>query len=147
VPRVDPRYGKLQMSFEPNRGQTDARVSFLARGGGYSLFLEPTRAVFALSQPARKRSGTDATAKPAAWPRDLARTSRPPANFETSTLAMRLVGASSAASAVGESPLAGKVNYYIGNDPKRWHENIPTFGRVRYSSVYRPTIRTHSSPR
>jgi len=49
------------MSFEPNRGQTDARVSFLARGGGYSLFLEPTRAVFALDARGRSRRRGDSS--------------------------------------------------------------------------------------
>ncbi len=29
-------YGKVEMSFEENRGQTDDQVAFLARGGGYT---------------------------------------------------------------------------------------------------------------
>jgi hypothetical protein len=33
--------------FEPNLGQTDPRVRFLARGGGYVLFLTPTEAMIA----------------------------------------------------------------------------------------------------
>jgi hypothetical protein len=40
-------YGKLPLSFEPNRGQTDARVMFLARVSGYTLFVTSTEAVFA----------------------------------------------------------------------------------------------------
>ena len=28
-------YGKLPLAFEPNRGQSDGRVRFLARGAGY----------------------------------------------------------------------------------------------------------------
>ena len=28
-------YGKIPLSFEPNQGQTDARVKFLSRGFGY----------------------------------------------------------------------------------------------------------------
>src|ERR1700730_6443779 len=32
-------YGKLPLSFEANQGQTDKSVNFVARGGGYSLFL------------------------------------------------------------------------------------------------------------
>lgn len=35
-------YGKLSLSFEANRGQTNSQVDFLARGAGYSLFLTPT---------------------------------------------------------------------------------------------------------
>ena len=41
-------YGKLPLSFEANRGQSDTRVKFLARGNGYALFLTPTEAVLSL---------------------------------------------------------------------------------------------------
>src|SRR4051812_36271713 len=34
------------LRFEPNRGQTDARVKFLSRGPGYRLFLTESDAVF-----------------------------------------------------------------------------------------------------
>ena len=43
--RMRNAYGSLPLSFEENRGQTDARVRFLARGGGYALFLTSTDAV------------------------------------------------------------------------------------------------------
>ena len=44
-PQVVENYGKLPLSFEANRGQTDSRVDFLSRGGGYTLFLTPTEAM------------------------------------------------------------------------------------------------------
>ena len=28
------------------------------------------------------------------------------------------------------------MNYFIGNDPKKWHTGIPTFAQVKYSQVY-----------
>jgi hypothetical protein len=40
-------YGKLPLSFEPNQGQTDARVKFLSRASGYTLFVTADEAVFA----------------------------------------------------------------------------------------------------
>src|SRR5258708_589872 len=40
-------YGKLPLSFEPNQGQTDAQVKFLAHVPGYTLFVCSTGAVFA----------------------------------------------------------------------------------------------------
>src|SRR5229473_3193176 len=40
-------YGKLPISFEPNQGQTDARVKFFARASGYTLFVTSDEAVFA----------------------------------------------------------------------------------------------------
>ena len=42
-------YGKLPLSFEANHGQTDKRVKFLSRTGGYTLFLTGDEAVMALS--------------------------------------------------------------------------------------------------
>ena len=41
-------YGKLRLHFEANRGQTDERVKFLARGSGYGLFLTSTESVLVL---------------------------------------------------------------------------------------------------
>ena len=38
-PKLVASYGKLAPSFEANRGQTDARVRSLTRGGGYTIFL------------------------------------------------------------------------------------------------------------
>src|ERR1700683_490992 len=37
--KIPEDYGKLPLSFEANRGQTDPKVKFLSRGSGYSLFL------------------------------------------------------------------------------------------------------------
>ena len=45
-------YGKLPLSFEANRGQTDPRVKFLSQGQGYSLFLTNQAAVLSLTKPA-----------------------------------------------------------------------------------------------
>jgi hypothetical protein len=35
-------YGNLPLAFEPNVGQTDAQVRFLARGGGMTALAPPT---------------------------------------------------------------------------------------------------------
>src|SRR5213594_4757146 len=42
------KLGALPLYFEPNQGQTDSRVRFLARGSGYSLFLADSEAVLRL---------------------------------------------------------------------------------------------------
>jgi len=28
------------------------------------------------------------------------------------------------------------VNYFLGNDARRWQVNVPTYRRVRYAGVY-----------
>jgi hypothetical protein len=49
-PRLAEAYGKLPLSFEVNKGQTDSRVKFLSRGRGYSLFLTGNEAVLSLNK-------------------------------------------------------------------------------------------------
>ncbi len=44
-------YGKLPLSFEPNRGQTEGPAQFLSRGPGYTLLLSSTEAVLELRTP------------------------------------------------------------------------------------------------
>ncbi|MCI0422629.1 MAG: hypothetical protein L0312_25990, partial [Acidobacteria bacterium] len=41
-------YGRLPLRFEANSGQTDARVKFLSRGRGYTMFLTGDEAVLSL---------------------------------------------------------------------------------------------------
>src|SRR5882757_10839784 len=41
-------FGAVPLHFEENRGQTDPKVQYVARGSGYTIFLTPDEAVFAL---------------------------------------------------------------------------------------------------
>ena len=129
--RLRKAYGPLPLSFAPNRGQTDAGVEFLSRGAGYTLFLTCSGdAVMALQKPASKRDalahrGPDKGGSVA---------SRAP-DYQT-VLRMKLVGANRAPGVEGVEELAGKTNYFIGNDPGRWRMNVPTYARVEYESVY-----------
>ena len=49
--RVLVRYAQLPLHFEANQGQTDARVRFLSRGSGFTLFLTADEALLSLNPP------------------------------------------------------------------------------------------------
>jgi hypothetical protein len=100
--------GHLPLRFEPNQGQADPGVKFLARGAGYGLFLTPDQTVLTLGSGAKN----------------------------SSVVRMQLTGASPEAALSGSDPLSGKSNYFIGSDPAKWHRDIPQFARVRYHNVY-----------
>ena len=51
-------------------------------------------------------------------------------------LRIKLIGANPQPELVGLEELPGKVNYFIGNDPKKWRTNISTFAKVKYKNVY-----------
>jgi hypothetical protein len=49
---------------------------------------------------------------------------------------MQLLGAKPAPQVIGVEKLPGKSNYFIGNNPKKWRTNVPTYARVKYANVY-----------
>ncbi|HEY7098808.1 MAG TPA: SBBP repeat-containing protein [Terriglobales bacterium] len=103
-------FGHQPFVFEANQGQTDPRVKFMARGSGYGLFLTSDQAVLSLK---RSRS-----------------------TQKQQVIAMQLTGAHQDPAIRGVDLLPGKSNYLIGNDPAKWHRNVPQFARVQYGNVY-----------
>ncbi|MGH7814954.1 MAG: hypothetical protein ACREQI_13250, partial [Candidatus Binataceae bacterium] len=51
-------------------------------------------------------------------------------------LRMELVGANPHARIEGVNELPGKSNYFIGNNPKQWHTDVPMYAKVRYRNIY-----------
>jgi hypothetical protein len=123
--RVSETFGKLPLRFEVNEGQSDSRVRFLSRGGGYNIFLTPSEAVIVLSRRAgakAKRGGEPSARRQAAG--------------ESTVLRMSLVGANAGPKIVGVDELPGKSNYFIGDDPSRWQTGVAGYGGVKYEQVY-----------
>src|SRR6266550_127337 len=124
-------YGKLPLSFEANLGQTSSQVKFLSRAQGYTLFLtRHAEAVLVLGKSAPKRTPAQPADKLAAFV-EPQREAVPPA-----VLRMKLVGAKPTPQVEGVDEFPGKANYIIGNDPKKWGTNVPTYAKVRYHEVY-----------
>ena len=113
-------YGKSPLVFEANQGQADSRVKFLTKGFGYSIFLTANEAVLVLRRPGD----------------DIPTPNALPQTESLSVLRMRFVGANRSPRIFGAKQLPGKVNYFIGKDPKQWRSAIPTYSQVRYQDVY-----------
>ena len=95
-------YGKIPLSFEPNRGQADSKALYLARGNGYLVSLES--------------SGS----------RILLRNGRKAAQISS-----QLVGGSATSKLEALDPLPGHSSYFRGPDRSKWVTRIPNFARVR----------------
>src|SRR3989304_2248279 len=79
--------GGLPLRFEPNVGQIDRGVRYMARGRGYRLHIGNRGAARALA---------------------------PGPATATSVVGMRLANTSGAVKVVGEKPQTGKTHYFIG---------------------------------
>jgi hypothetical protein len=134
------------LNFEPNRGQTDARVQYLAHAPGYTVFLSPSEAVFALSGAAAGTAPSGAAA--GALPQALmlhgtgldgsarASLATREVGWEEAVVRMQLLDSNPLAQASGADRLPGMVNYFLGNNPSRWRTRIPTYAQVHYQDVY-----------
>ncbi|MBI1897800.1 MAG: SBBP repeat-containing protein [Acidobacteria bacterium] len=101
--------GRVALAFEANAGQADARYDFVARGAGYVALLSASESLVALGRPGEQ---------------------------SVSVLRLRLEGAQPAASGTGIEMSPARTSYFLGNHPGKWHTNIPSFRRVKYSAVY-----------
>jgi hypothetical protein len=104
---------RVPLYFETNQGQTDGKVRFLARAGGYTAFLtsHETVLLYHNGTPGEK-DGRDAVVR------------------------MGLSGSLESSVIEGGERLPGIVNYLIGNDPSKWHTRIPTYSEVHSDKVY-----------
>jgi hypothetical protein len=101
-------YGKLPLAFVPNEGQTDARVSYSAQAGGASFYFTQTGAVFSFAKGKKKGA----------------------------VLRLSFLGANPAPTIEGRTLGTGRVNYLLGNEPAKWHTNLPTYGEVVYRDLW-----------
>lgn len=89
--------------------EQDANQGFVAKGQGYRL---------TLNQGAAKLLMMD------------------PKSHNPSQIQARLLGASMAGRGQGEGLLGSSHNYLMGNDPRTWRRQVPSFQKVRYKDIY-----------
>lgn len=127
APASEPTTAPLRsLTFEPNLGQTDPEVRFLARGSGYALFFTPREVVMVLREVAAEPAAPSHLAPP-----------RAPARLTARSQVLRLAarGASPAPVVTGQEPLSGASSYFA-LDGSRALAEVPHFGRVRYQGIY-----------
>lgn len=96
--------------FEENRGQFDKSVRFVSRRANQSIFLTAREAVFTM----------------------------PLENSSKQSFALRMEfnRANKNSTFNGLDAVAGKTNYFRGNDASKWQSEISTFAKVEYEEIY-----------
>jgi len=112
---ADSSLNALPLTFEPNQGQADANVRFLARGSSYAILLEGNKTVLVV--PGEISPHESAQEKP-------------------SVVTFELLNSDRQAISEGLSVLPGKSNYFVGNQRAKWISGIPQYGQVKFRSVY-----------
>jgi hypothetical protein len=108
---------RLPLTFERNRGQANPSADFLARTQNFALFLTPTEAVLSPGITNFRQESASRGGQPAA-------------------VRMQFLHANVAATIEGQDESGAISNYFIGNDPKKWHSRIPRYKAVRVRDLY-----------
>ena len=131
--RIASTLDQLPLAFEPNVGQTDPRVRFLARCAGYTLLLRADEALMLL-----RPGASGAASGPGA----------PDVGVQSAVLRLRLMGANPEAQGDGGGRLKGQSNYFIGRAPSEWHTGVPNYADVTFNGIYPGIdVRYHGRPR
>jgi hypothetical protein len=101
------------ISFEPNQGQADDAVKFMARGPGYTLYLTHEGVRFSFE-----------------------RSESHPGSESHASLAVKFVGANVMPQLAAKDELPTRSSYFLGSDPKKWRTGIPNYARVMIENVY-----------
>ena len=99
--------GSLPLWFETAQGGA-AATQFVAHGRDSEITISADGVLFALRQ----------------------------SNQQVGSARMEFMGANRLAEISGGAELAGKVNYFTGNDPARWQSGRDAFGQVRVAGIY-----------
>src|SRR6476646_7963888 len=106
-----PAPGDLPLTFVANRGQTDARVRYVAQGPRYAFYLTPRNIVLTFLKGGRVPRG------------------------DGHVLALRFVGANPAVTIDGQRS-QGIVSYIRGSDTSKWQTALPAYTDVTYRDLW-----------
>ncbi len=138
APAAVPDLSKHRLQFEANVGQGPADVRYFTRVGDSRLLMTDAGAVLDLRAPdarGKVQSRYSARAVPSRTERVSALLKGLQRQRTKGVVRMELVD-SAPVQPVAEERLPGVVHYFVGRDPRHWHTNVPTFGRVRYRDAY-----------
>ncbi|RIK08628.1 MAG: hypothetical protein DCC49_08820 [Acidobacteria bacterium] len=114
---------RVPVSFEPNAGQFDPQVKFVARHAGPTVFFTQSEAVFVFSKSA-DAGAPDARAEIESEP------------AEQSVVRMGFSDANTNAEIEASGAQEGVSNYLIGSNPAAWRTNVPNYSRITYQQIY-----------
>ncbi len=112
------KFKALEMPFIENRGQTDERVAYYAKTLGGTLFItKEGELVYSFPKVKKAEKG------------------KTPKIEGTAVIVEKLSnGKTKEVKALEKSPT--NVSYFVGNDPKKWQTNVPTYRKVSLGEVY-----------
>ncbi|MFQ5500371.1 MAG: hypothetical protein ACE5FH_11945, partial [Candidatus Zixiibacteriota bacterium] len=137
------------LAFTANQGQWDQQVMFQTSAGGATMWFTSNSATYQFTRRVGtnnnvpfsivdKRYGIGAGGRQTSRsaPDDVLGRHHQPDSIESIAIKASFIGANPNPQIVGLEELEYKCNYFIGNDPNKWHTDVPNYSAVVYEQVY-----------
>jgi len=132
------KLSSMPLSFTENQGQFGEKTKFRCNGPGATFYLAAGEVAYLFSRETDEP--VEETIEPWAGVSDMPdspdRLHRPHYKREGLLVRAQFVDANLDAEVVGEEMLSHRSNYFLGNDPSKWHTDVPNYSAVRYREVY-----------
>jgi hypothetical protein len=132
--------GKMPLAFTKNLGQWDDRVLYRTNSGGATIWITKDGITYQfmrdISRGTRRVPGAFGI-RDSSW----AHAMRPygsdaPASIDQLVITARFVDANPNPEIVADGQMEYKCNYFLGNDPTKWHTNVPNYEAVTLKDFY-----------
>jgi hypothetical protein len=142
---------KMPLAFTQNNGQWDAHVLFRASAGGATMWFTKEGVTYQFTRRIQTRSGAvpapgvgqdrfglDASGLDSR----LRGNDKKSANdmegdsIEQLVLTAKFVGANPNPDVIAEGQMEYKCNYFLGNDPTKWHTDVPNYEAITLKDIY-----------
>ena len=122
-------YGKLPLYFIENKGQLDSKVRFYVKTSGQTIYFTDEKIVFDLL---RAKEGTGKG-------RELAKKGHQNREIKKERLVFNLEfeNAQKGVMIEGLDRQEAGINYFVGNDRRKWKTGISTYKGILYKGIYK----------
>jgi hypothetical protein len=129
---------KMPLSFTKNMGQWDEHVLFRANAGGATMWFTKEGVTYQFSRRIDKNGTNPMTSLDSRLRendkeggRDMERDS-----VEQLVLTAKFIGANPNPETIAEGEMEYKCNYFLGDDPAKWHTDVPNYEAIMIKDIY-----------
>ncbi|WP_163538970.1 SBBP repeat-containing protein [Gracilibacillus sp. YIM 98692] len=124
-------FERIPTYFVPNIGRMeDEFIYYYMQGSGCAVYFttEEIRFLFLETPPRTREEGQSRE--------DKCNLEEPAKEVQVFRIDFRFLHANKGVKPEGRGEMSGKVNYFKGNDPSKWHTNISVFDKVVYPDLW-----------
>jgi len=123
---------KMPLAFTKNMGQWDDRVLFRANAGSATMWFTKEGVTYEFT----RRIDKNGTNPMASLDSRIRGNDTQPDNVEQLVLTAKFIGANPNPEVVAEGQMEYKCNYFIGNEPMKWHTDVPSYEAITLKDIY-----------